>query len=244
MFETVGSTRRKKSVAMTTLPISIVAHGLVIFSIGGAALLNIEFPTRSPRLVASYAIATVDVPPPPPPPAKLASPAPADNAVAMVAPTVIPDTIPIVSSVRAPTLLTPGVQQTAGAGGSLGGSADGVAGGVAAGGVSGGIATADDERVHIGRDKALPLAVIDKEDPVYPESELGRRLEATVILRYVIGTDGVIKDVEFLQHAKQTAFDEAILNAIRHWRFVPMQKNGKTVEVVHELTVVFRLQRR
>ena len=62
-----------------------------------------------------------------------------------------------------------------------------------------------------------------------------------MILRYVIGTDGWIKDVKILQHAQQAAFDEAILDALRRWRFSPLQKNGKAVEVVHELTVIFRL---
>ena len=244
MFETVASPHRGKHIAYKTLPISIGVHAFAIGGVVIAALLNIHFPSQSPHVMTSYVLAPVD--PPPPPPMKLASTATANSAAtasmkddALVAPAFIPDTIPIVRNVSAASILTPGAQGTD-SGGSPTGSPDGVIGGVADG-VPGGIAVADDGRVHIGRDKPLPLDVIDKEDPVYPENELGRRREATVILRYVIGTDGLIKDVSILQHAQQAAFDEAILDVLRRWRFTPLQKNGKAVEVVHELTVIFRL---
>jgi outer membrane biosynthesis protein TonB len=38
-------------------------------------------------------------------------------------------------------------------------------------------------------------------------------------------------------------FDEATVRAIRNWRFRPMIKDGQPTEVVHELTVLFRLER-
>ena len=116
--------------------------------------------------------------------------------------------------------------------GLIGGAADGVVGGVP---------LPDDGRVYVDRDKPLPLVVVNQDYPDYPERELARRNQATVVVRYVVGTDGWLKDLNILHHAEQAAFDEATLKALRRWRFVPMKKNGKLVEVVHELTVFFKI---
>jgi hypothetical protein len=41
--------------------------------------------------------------------------------------------------------------------------------------------------------------------------------------------------------ADRKIFDEATINAIRHWRFRPMIKDGEAMEAVHELTIRYRL---
>ena len=99
----------------------------------------------------------------------------------------------------------------------------------------------EDGRVHIGRDRPLPLYVLHRVYPEYPEEQrlLGR--DATVIVRYIIGTDGWVKELSILQHAKNAAFDDATLKALREWRFQPLMQEGKPIEVVHELTVFFEL---
>ena len=61
------------------------------------------------------------------------------------------------------------------------------------------------------------------------------------MVRYVIGKDGWIKELNILQHAKEAAFDESVLKALREWRFVPLMKDGRPIEVVHEVTVIFQL---
>jgi len=60
-------------------------------------------------------------------------------------------------------------------------------------------------------------------------------------VRYVIGTDGKVKDVTILDHAKNPVFDKSTVDAISQWRFRPMMQNGKPVEVVHELTVYYQM---
>ncbi|PYQ59209.1 MAG: hypothetical protein DMF58_12540 [Acidobacteria bacterium] len=137
------------------------------------------------------------------------------------------------------TIFEPASQQ-GGAGDSGGGSADGVIGG-ALEGVPGGIPLPDDGRLHIDRDKPLPLVAIYREYPDYPERERLAGKQATVVVRYVIGKDGWIRQLDILLHAEQAAFDEATLKALRMWRFQPMLQDGKPVEVVHELTVIYQL---
>ena len=62
-----------------------------------------------------------------------------------------------------------------------------------------------------------------------------------MLVRYIIGKDGRVKMVEILAHAQYKKFDDAAMKAIRFWRFRPMIKDGQPVEVVHELTVNFKL---
>jgi protein TonB len=61
------------------------------------------------------------------------------------------------------------------------------------------------------------------------------------VVRYVIGTNGRVTDVEIISHAREPMFDQAAVEAIRRWRFRPMIKDGKKVEVMHELAVNFEI---
>jgi len=242
MFETVATERRDKHVAYETLPISIALHGAAFAAAVIIALWNVVFPTHSPRLMRPYALVSPD--PPLPVAIKLSSvaapmPKVVHNAPEEVAPTVIPDVIPTMNAMRSLSIFEPASQQ-GGVGDSGGGSADGLIGG-ALEGVPGGIPLPDDGRVHIDRDKPLPLVAIYREYPDYPERERLAGKQATVVVRYVIGKDGWIRQLDILLHAEQAAFDEATLKALRMWRFQPMLQDGKPVEVVHELTVIYQL---
>jgi protein TonB len=100
-----------------------------------------------------------------------------------------------------------------------------------------------DGRVHIERNKSLPLQVVEQEYPAYPEKAKKQQLEDQVIVRYVIGKKGQVIDVQIIDHAKNSLFDDVTVDAIRKWRFRPMIQDGKPVEVVHELAVNFELIR-
>ena len=247
MFENVAPEVRSKRLAYETLPVSIAVH---VAALGGGALLafwSLAFPTQSPRLTRSYVLvmsadpplpAAVMPPQPAPQPQQLSS-HPQYNPYLLVAPTAIPDSIPSISVNRSPAVLapaataTPRVEQAGGVeGGVVGGATQGVAGGMP---------VAEDGRVHFGRDKPIPLIVVRRVFPDYPEQERLSGAEATVVVRYVIGTDGWIKELNILQHAKQQAFDDATIKALRGWRFKPLVLEGRAIEVVHELTVFYQL---
>jgi protein TonB len=126
-----------------------------------------------------------------------------------------------------------------------GGSADGKINGEI-GGKLHGLAShffAQDGRVHIERNQSLPLKVVEQEYPIYPDKAKKEQLEDQVIVRYIIGKKGQVIDVQIIDHAKNSMFDEATIDAIRKWRFRPMIQDGKPVEVVHELAVNFELIR-
>ncbi|HEY8133646.1 MAG TPA: energy transducer TonB [Thermoanaerobaculia bacterium] len=254
MFETVlpeTYEARSKRVLYETLPLSIGLHAIGIGATFVIAIWNVVFPLQSPRLVRAYSLASIPDPPPPPPP--LTPPAPVPKHVEIpkvpqppldqiVAPTVIPDTIPQLPEPMPPPV-APAPEPPAPV---LGGSVDGELGGVMGGklhGVSGGIAFPQDGRVHIERNQQLPLLPVSQDYPIYPDEARKKQLEDQVIVRYVIGKNGRVIDIQIIDHAKEPMFDQATVDAIRQWRFRPMIKDGKPVEVVHELAVNFELIR-
>lgn len=255
MFESVAPEafrRQPRRLFYEVLPLSIAVH---VFAVAGAVLSTVwtvVFPLESPRLVRAYSLATIpDPPPPPPPPAAapapkpVAPPAPPPPIEAVVAPTIIPDIIPQVPDPPPPAEPVAPVADTAPA--VADGAADGQPGGTPGGvaqGVPGGIPFPDDGRVHVERGKDLPVEIVLQEFPRYPSDALRKGLEDQVVVRYIIGKNGRVIDVQILSHASFASFDTAAVEAIRQWRFRPMIKNGKPVEVEHDLAVNFVLVRR
>ncbi|MGZ7040995.1 MAG: energy transducer TonB [Thermoanaerobaculia bacterium] len=251
MFETVAPetfTKRSRRLFYETLPLSITVHAIAIAGAFGATAWNVVFPEHSPRLSATYSLTAIpDPPPPPPPPAPpkaqpqvVQPPIPDDK---IVAPTVIPDTIPIVEKQQtveltaAPQAVDNGV--TGGVpGGIEGGSLGGEIGGKL-GGVVGGLSL--DGRVHIERDQKLPLVALSQDYPTYPDEGRLRGYEDALVVRYVIGKDGKVHEVKVIDPPKYPMFADAAVKAISRWRFEPFVEGGEKQEVVHELTVYFQL---
>jgi len=162
----------------------------------------------------------------------------------IVAPTVVPDEIPIVENEILPQIEAPGAV----VGGVEGGIAGGEVGGVI-GGVEGSVVAPKpvtelpvDGRVHIERDQPLRLKILSQAYPLYPSVAATRGWEDSLVVRYVIGKDGRVREVTIVDPPQRKVFEMPTIRAIRLWRFRPLVRNGENVEVVHELTVNFRLQ--
>src|SRR5205085_10874803 len=111
MFETVRppSATRNRWLRFETLPVSIAVHLLAIGTAIVVAHSEVEFPNHSPRMNATYLLASPPPPPPPPPPPATAKVVPQTIVPRVVtAPTVIPDAIPVVASSE--PIVDPGVQ--------------------------------------------------------------------------------------------------------------------------------------
>ena len=253
MFETVIPEavvrRHRTGFLYETLPVSLALHAIAAGAVVASMIWTVEFPPQPPGMVTSYQLAAAPPPPPPPPPPPKGAPATVPTKTPIeqpiVAPTVIPDAIPEVAATPAAT--SPGVP-----GGVEGGVEGGEVGGVV-GGVIGGVVAeqaappppppaSDPKVVEIPRDADLPLVPIDRGYPEYPAVAQMKGYEDTVIVRYVIGTDGRVTDVKVLQPAEREVFTRTTVKRLRQWRFRPYRDpNGVTKEVVHELTVQFRL---
>ncbi|HEX6179500.1 MAG TPA: TonB family protein [Thermoanaerobaculia bacterium] len=255
MFETVAPEKfqkRSRKALYEALPLSIAFHAAVAGGALIAGVWTIAFPQNSPAQVMSFTVSELPPPPPPPPPppkplqAQQVAVKPVEMPKEIVAPTVIPEEIPVI----VPTTLVAAIADASPQGvegGIPGGDIGGVIGGVSGGdiggiigGVTGGVVTEPD-RVVVERDRPLPMYPLSQVYPAYPEEARLRAWEDQLVVRYVIGKDGRVKEVTIISPPERGIFAEPTIKAIRHWRFRPMIKDGERQEVVHELTVFYKL---
>jgi protein TonB len=65
--------------------------------------------------------------------------------------------------------------------------------------------------------------------PRYPQEALGRRQSGSVLLKVLVDANGNAATVEIEQGAGHRYFDDAAIDAVRHWVFRPGLKNGRPV---------------
>ena len=137
-------------------------------------------------------------------------------------------------------------------GGIPGGVPSGVAGGVPGGVISQVLNNAPSAPVLA---KSLPVPVkrmriasrvaeanlIHDVAPQYPPEAGRARVEGTVVLMAVIGTDGSVKDVRVESGLPLLA--QAAIDAVKQWRYRPYLLNGEAVEVDSRITINFTLSR-
>jgi protein TonB len=75
--------------------------------------------------------------------------------------------------------------------------------------------------------------------PKYPDFAREAGIEGRVIVRAVVGVDGIPRQVKAISGPKPL-FDAAV-EGVRQWRFKPGLTSGQPVEVSVEIPVVFRL---
>jgi protein TonB len=258
MFETVAPETffpRSRKVFYESLPVSILVHALAIGVFMAAGLWKVTFPDQTPRMVMLYTLAAEPTPPPPPPP-----PAAPRRVVQQVqpvpllpmpdmAPTIIPEEIPLVLPSASLADLGPVPKGIEGGveggieGGMVGGVIEGSSDGVV-GGTVGSIAVADvapPDTVIVRRDQPLPMAPMSQVYPRYPEEARIRGQQDVLLVRYIIAKNGRVREVIVLQKPEREIFETATVKAIRQWRFKPFVKDGVPQEVIHELTVIFKL---
>jgi TonB family protein len=74
----------------------------------------------------------------------------------------------------------------------------------------------------------------------YPPFAKSSHIEATVIVQFIVTTDGQVADAEVKQSSDHR-FDEYALNGIKKWRFSPALVQGKPVKCRTDVPVVFSM---
>jgi protein TonB len=254
MFETSRPQTKQQGVFLMLLPVSLGLHALAAIGALLVSVWKVDFPSHSPMVAVAFQLAqTPPPPPPPPPPPARAVRAPTKRVIRpaeIVAPTTIPDTITPVEEEPPPPPDLPGAVE----GGDPNGVEGGEIGGVE-GGVIGGVITeeapkppppvVDDGRLHVDLDVPLPseMRVIAKPYPDYPARAILKAIEDRLVVRYVIGKNGRVRDVTILEKPQHEMFERPTLVAVRSWRFSPLIRDGERQEVVHDVTVYFKLTR-
>jgi protein TonB len=76
-------------------------------------------------------------------------------------------------------------------------------------------------------------------NPVYPDEAQASRVQGAVIMEALIGVNGKVTDVRILRSVP--LLDDAAVEAVRQWEYMPTLLNGVAVPVVMTVTVQFSL---
>lgn len=93
--------------------------------------------------------------------------------------------------------------------------------------------------VRVGGDIKAPRKIRDVV-PVYPAIARAARVQGSVIVEAIIGTDGRVRGSRVLRSIP--LLDQAALDAVREWQYTPPTLNGAPIEVIMTATVTFSLE--
>jgi len=239
LMESGGKLKTKQG---ATTAVSFI---LQILLIGVLVLLPLIFTEALPKQQLMTFLVAPPPPPPPPPPAampevKIVKPRTSDlDNGQLRTPTAIPKKVAMIKEDEPPPPST-------GVAGVVGGVPGGVPGG-AMGGVLGGIISnapavvpkaATPQRVRVSQGVSQGL-LVHQVKPTYPPLARQARIQGTVVLQAVISKDGSIEHLTLVSGHPMLA--PAAVEAIKKWRYMPYESDGKAVEVQTEVQVIFTL---
>ena len=79
--------------------------------------------------------------------------------------------------------------------------------------------------------------------PRYPRAARRRGIEGRLVLQVLVDTGGTARRVEIFATSGHRLLDEAAVAAVRRWRFVPGQRDGRAAPSVVRVPVAFKLDR-
>lgn len=75
--------------------------------------------------------------------------------------------------------------------------------------------------------------------PAYPETALPTRESGAVLVSAKVRDDGTVRSVRLAQSSGFNDLDNAAVNAVNGWKFVPATKDGNPVEDWATVQIVF-----
>jgi periplasmic protein TonB len=93
--------------------------------------------------------------------------------------------------------------------------------------------------IRLTEDMPKPVQTVMK-TPEYPSSAKLAGIEGVVIVKYVVGEDGSVRDAKVLKGPPELS--EACLTAVRTWRFQPMVVDGAPISFVKIARFPFRIR--
>jgi TonB family protein len=100
------------------------------------------------------------------------------------------------------------------------------------------LSTAPPARIRVSGDAVLK-SLDHKVSPTYPDDARANRIQGTVVLHVVIGTDGSTNEIEVVSGDPVLA--KAATVAVQQWKYKPTLLNGESVEVDTTVKLDFRL---
>ena len=213
---------------------TVLIGGVVVLHMAGLWALHSGLLKRATEWVIPVAVVSEVPPPPPSPPIKPPPPPPATPVRPSLAPTPLalapeplpqptqtpasPPTIAATAPVNAPVLATAPV--------------------VTVPSVVAVPAPSPPAKVD------LPTTVADyqaKSPPVYPAMSRRMGEQGRVVMRVLIGADGVPQQAEVLQSSGHGRLDRAASEAVMRWRYVPGKRGGVPETMWFQVPIEFKL---
>jgi TonB family protein len=102
-------------------------------------------------------------------------------------------------------------------------------------------ATDDKNQVYrVGTAGLIPPRATYAPDPEYSDKARKKKLNGTVILALVVGTDGRPRDITIKQ-SPSADLNQSAIAALKQWKFTPGTKDGQPVPVALDVEMSFRL---
>jgi protein TonB len=79
--------------------------------------------------------------------------------------------------------------------------------------------------------------------PEFPDVARTRGIDGWVDLQFLVGTDGAVGDVAVVGAQPAGVFEQAALDAVRHWRYQPVLRDGQAVSQHARVRLRFTVQR-
>jgi protein TonB len=254
MFETSVVQTQAKATGrrLSLLSISVIAHTAVIIGAVAVSVASVDFPKTAPDEFGQVRlVAAVQIPPPlgnpnggaRPEQPKAATTPPAPQPKGDTAPSIVPDVVPQAAAASTgdnttgdPNATVAGpIGQPWGVAGSLGDpNAPPPLNPTT-------VAAPQPDKIYEAYEVKAPVALF-KPAPPYPQVLIKTKMPATVVVRCVIDKNGHVRDPQVVLAARMSPFNEAVLNAVKQWRFTPGSLNGEAVETYLSLTVNFAVK--
>lgn len=84
-------------------------------------------------------------------------------------------------------------------------------------------------------------AHLNNPPPVYPLAARRRGDHGTVLLRLIVTSDGMAKNVVVEKSSGHRLLDDAALAAVRNWRFVAARQGGQSIDWPYTQAILFKL---
>jgi protein TonB len=94
------------------------------------------------------------------------------------------------------------------------------------------------DAIRVGGNIPAPKKIKDVK-PGYPAIAQSARVQGIVIIEATIDVDGSVADTQILRSIP--LLDQAAIDAVRQWRFVPTLLNGQPTPIIMSVTVNFQL---
>lgn len=85
-------------------------------------------------------------------------------------------------------------------------------------------------------------AYLNNPPPIYPTMARRRGIEGRVLVRAEVLADGTCNQVELRKTSGYELLDQAALEAVKKWRFVPARKGSQSIAAWVEVPITFKLE--